>query len=558
MANANTEPLRPVSATRDKQGRLCAASITSPENFPVRAKICEWPEVVIPIVFLPGIMGSNLKVRDKNDSAWRIPNGAVDGIPALLKYWRRDAAKRQQILDPNNTEVDRSGPAAVPADIVHYLVGEGKTPQDVARWRGWGAVHRASYGKLFADVEQKLAEIFRDGEALTEYWQQEITDAAKYQNWGARRDFDPLTEDQLKKVAEAAYPVHAAGYNWLKSNRDSAQQVMLEVDKIIAYYREQKFQCDQVILLTHSMGGLVGRACASLVGGEPKILGVVHAVMPAIGAPSTYKRMRAGFEGVEQVILGRDAAETTCVLAHAPGGLELLPTEEYYAKIKRRQHWLRATAQTKNAGSTQPADADTLLGEGNPYDTIYLNNKDWWRLVKEELIDPAGKDKKKLGAGGSRDAQGVFGIYADNLEIARTFHSDIKHQYHPVTYAFYGADKHQATWNEVQWRTSAETTGVSQGEMVDDDLNGTLHVKAGEKTVRLDMQERRAPGDGTVPEESGEAAYDYCTQIFKHEGEEKQQPSYDHQFCFDNAMTLGVTLYSIAKIAATSPLLDES
>ena len=92
---------------------------------------------------------------------------------------------------------------------------------------------------------------------------------------------------------------------------------------------------------------------------------------------------------------------------------------------------------------------------------------------------------------------------------------------------------------------------------MDDDLNGTLHIKVGEKTVRLDMQERRAPGDGTVPEESGEAAFDYCTQIFKHEGEAKGQPSYDHQFCFDNTMTLGVTLYSIAKIAATSPLLDE-
>jgi hypothetical protein len=82
-----TEPLRPVPATRDKQGRLCAASVLSPECFPVRALICEWPKVVIPIVFLPGIMGSNLKVKDKNEKAWRVPNGAIDGVPALLKYW---------------------------------------------------------------------------------------------------------------------------------------------------------------------------------------------------------------------------------------------------------------------------------------------------------------------------------------------------------------------------------------------------------------------------------------------------------------------------------------
>lgn len=555
-----TEPLRPVPTTRDKQGRLCADSVTSPEDFPVRALICEWPKVVIPIIFLPGIMGTNLKVKDSVIKAWNLPNNAWEGIPALLDYWGKKPKHRQQILNPDSTEVDRNGPAAVPWEIAHYLVGEGKTPKDVARWRGWGAVHRESYNPVMAELEQKLAEIFHNGEKLTEYWQQEIVNAEKHPTWGARRELDPLDEDQLKKVAEAAYPVHAVGYNWLQSNRQSATDVMAEVDKIIDYYRKLGFRCDQVILLTHSMGGLVGRACASLVGGAAKILGIVHAVMPTIGAPAIYKRMRAGFEGVEQIILGRDAAEATCVLAHAPGALELLPTEEYFAKMGRKRHWLRATHPEHNTGRNPPPEKDTLLGEGDPWESIYLNNnpEHWWRLVREELIDPAGKDKKKLTAANPKHSQGVFGIYAKNLRTAKEFHGDLKNQYHPLTYAFYGADKQRATWNEVQWRASSEATSLHQGELVDDDLNGTLHIKQGEKTVRLEMEEKRAPGDGTVPEESGEAAFDYCTQMFKHEGEARGQPSYDHQMCFDNPMTLGVTLYSIAKIAATSPLLDEA
>ena len=153
----------------------------------------------------------------------------------------------------------------------------------------------------------------------------------------------------------------------------------------------------------------------------------------------------------------------------------------------------------------------------------------------------------------------MFGIYADNLEIARTFHGDLKNQYHPVTYAFYGADKKQATWNEVQWKASAEAGAkLQQGELEHDDLNGKLRVKIGEKVVHLEMAGPSAAGDGTVPEESGEAAFDYCTQMFKHEGEAKGQPSYGHQLCFDNPMTLAVTLHSIAKIAATSPLLDKA
>ena len=37
----------------------------------------------------------------------------------------------------------------------------------------------------------------------------------------------------------------------------------------------------------------------------------------------------AGFEGTAKAVLGKDAANVTAVLAHAPGGLELLPSQHY-------------------------------------------------------------------------------------------------------------------------------------------------------------------------------------------------------------------------------------
>jgi hypothetical protein len=57
-----------------------------------------------------------------------------------------------------------------------------------------------------------------------------------------------------------------------------------------------------VIIVTHSMGGLLGRALLHpgygnmLNDKNVKILGIYHNVMPTMGAASAYKRMRFGFQ----------------------------------------------------------------------------------------------------------------------------------------------------------------------------------------------------------------------------------------------------------------------
>jgi hypothetical protein len=72
---------------------------------------------VLPIIFIPGIMGSNLRMsadrqqelKKKNNIAWRPDNKRATG-PSFLD----NAAERQQRLDPQATELDIYDPAGNP------------------------------------------------------------------------------------------------------------------------------------------------------------------------------------------------------------------------------------------------------------------------------------------------------------------------------------------------------------------------------------------------------------------------------------------------------------
>jgi pimeloyl-ACP methyl ester carboxylesterase len=386
-----------------------------------------------------------------------------------------------------------------------------------------------------------------------------VLEQQKLHQFGAEKPFEELTPDDLKRFANAAYPVHAVGYNWLQSNNVSVQRLVDKIDAITDFYKNTlNKDCEKVILVTHSMGGLVARACTQLQGKSDKVLGVVHGVMPAIGAPATYKRMRAGFEGVEQVLLGRNAAEATAVLTQAPGPMELLPTAEYQAKLPSgAQHWLRAHY---SKGKTRDDEVTSFLGEGDPYDTVYLNKADWWRLVKAELINPSrSEDDKAENASATSENRRVvdpgFAAYTRTLTVARDFHTEIKGQYHGNCHAYYAADPAQAAWGEVRWVAGKRHADFVTGELIDDDLNGAVKVKFGEEVCKLEISGQDLPGDGTVPELSGQAPKPFVKQIFRHEGKQKGHTSYDHQGSYSNDFTAGLTLYSIVKLTLESGIL---
>src|SRR5581483_804979 len=145
----------------------------------------------------------------------------------------------------------------------------------------------------------------------------------------------------LAKLFE--FPVYAIGYNWSDDPANAGQWVAQKIADIIDEGKKTVGRCEKVILITHSMGGIVGRAASELCGAQSSILGIVHGVQPATGSPAAYWRMKAGFEGgiigLEQSVLGNSGPKVTCILGNIPGGLALLPTKNHLNNAKEKA-WL--------------------------------------------------------------------------------------------------------------------------------------------------------------------------------------------------------------------------
>jgi len=157
----------------------------------------------------------------------------------------------------------------------------------------------------------------------------------------------PLTKEEIALSYRYRFPVHVCGYNWLDDNAHSATHLNVRIRNIINRYRKEGKRCEKVILVTHSMGGLVARYSSEVLGIRSLIFGIVHGVMPSLGAAAVYRRMKSGTENsgegalgflkglATSAALGSDGAEMTAVLSSAPGPLQLLPTAEY------GNHWLK-------------------------------------------------------------------------------------------------------------------------------------------------------------------------------------------------------------------------
>jgi len=351
-------------------------------------------------------------------------------------------------------------------------------------------------------------------------------------------------------------PVHACGYNWLDSNKVAAQRLAERIDELTHQYGRN---CQQVILVTHSMGGLVARRCAQLPGMAAKIAGVVHGVMPATGAPVAYRRCKVGMSDEDLIagaVIGPTGQEVTAVFAQAPGALQLLPTLDY------SPGWLRLIDnQGVSAMPCQPIK--------DPYEEIYLRRDRWWGLLREEWLAP--KDGDPI----------TWETFADNIKKAKSFHQRISGSYHPQTYVYYGSEDKHPSFESITWkmtrganvngphgsRPDSLTVSNLQMHQVRDDGRSPVYVGGHEqpippmrgdpdapvKTVQTSYWElhckmQDGSGDGTVPVSSGSAPIKQARN-----GGVRQQikaPGFDHEASYANPLTQQFTLYSLIKIAA--------
>jgi pimeloyl-ACP methyl ester carboxylesterase len=213
------------------------------------------------------------------------------------------------------------------------------------------------------------------------------------------------------------FPVYAFGYNWTASNGLAGEQLAAYIGQVIKGYTDGGRKCAKVLLVTHSMGGLVARSGCLLHGAKDKVLGVIHGVQPANGSPAAYWRMKGGFErphtipdldfsqwfrnpvkmfnhlkgklvnnetlGVGHIaawVLGTDGEEVTALLGNMPGGLELLPNKQYNNN-NGWERWLELLDSEGNVAALPKID---------PYEEIYRRDKDYYRLVNPEWLDPGG------------------------------------------------------------------------------------------------------------------------------------------------------------------------
>ncbi len=517
-------------------------SVCSPTSFKVRARCLVPPQDVILTVFVPGVMGSNLRSTSDRSVAWIPPNGMLDGNAEHTRRKSQTAAERQSQLNPNNTEVADDGTIKMPheSDMPSMDLKE-------ARRRGWGTLHWESYGETLIELEKTLNLPYGNGMNLTgklepgPRWKLIFDPTLKH--WNPQTGHAPLSADEFKKLGRYYYPVHAVGYNWLQSCGQSAKHLKEKLSEFTNYYKNSDyFRYKGIILVTHSLGGLVARACAKLEGMEDEILGVVHGVQPVNGAPVVYRRFRAGTEGgawydapanMGATVLGATAADTTAVLAHAPGVLELLPTKNYSLA------WLHtdcASPQSKNELSLQEST--------DPYAEIYsVRAQDaWWGMVDESLIDPAGLAKVLKTT--------PWKMYSEALRQAKDFHNDLKLQFHRVTYAYYGSDNDQASFANIVWKggkakRKLEYKWLKKAQSSYKIVTGEVGLIGPDKEeIKLKLDDKRdQAGDGTVPHVSA-SAVETCglKQTFRMSG-------FNHQFSYKNEYVRQVTLYCIAKIA---------
>jgi pimeloyl-ACP methyl ester carboxylesterase len=532
------------------------------------------PKRVLPIIFIPGIMGSNLRMtaarqkrlEGKNNIAWR-----PDNLSVTMAQINDQAAERQLRLDPQATEVDIYDPGGnatgdrsesadqrnseVHATFMYSALSRldgpllqndlpgtknPKTRDQKARERGWGEVYFSSYQDILTTCEQRLNAAFSGG--VMDIFLKRFVLGVAPSKWEAH-SIPPLEKLDEKTMREAVkgcwFPVHAMGYNWLRGNGESGKTTAKRIRDLMKRYQEQGFQCEKVILVTHSMGGLVARAVIHPDMGKlnDQVLGIIHGVMPSVGAGTAYKRVRCGFEGggikglISANILGSVGSHVTPVLGNAQGGLELLPSQAY------GNGWL----QVKQEGAT----LKSLPEKGDPYEEIYKVRGKWFGLLREEWLNPADADK--LG----------FEYTCKLLDRAKRFHNSIVATYHDQSYAHYGSDPKRLAWHNVVWEIDKNTKvhNVDLLAIAADDEKGTLtlidstHPAGANKatprfaTRLLDPAE---PGDQTVPLYSADAQLrsGKFKGIFR-------QTGYEHQASYSESTVIAATLFSLFRIAST-------
>ncbi|OAT48965.1 lipase family alpha/beta hydrolase [Providencia heimbachae] len=457
------------------------------------------PTKIIPVIFLPGVMGSNLKSSGdnvkKDEPIWR-----GDSLLKVYGKWAPLKGKqRKNLLNPDTTEVDDHG--EISTDIYSLISDDGKSSHGSLfpprEQRGWGEVLNFSYGNTLSVLQAALLDDWQKVVIRRVAGESGISGNPK-ENGIVRqlcgeplgtedKNEDCLTEKEVGHFSQFLYPLHVFGYNWLEDNAVSAGKLVKYIDKILRDYGTEKkhghgLAIEKVILVTHSMGGLVARYASQVLGANDKILGIVHGVIPDLGSPAAYRRMKVGGkqEGPAGIVMGKSAEELMPVLARAP--MQLLPASNY----KYGAPWLWVEKGEVDGRYLQ------LPKNRDPFNEIYLNQTLWWKLYESDIID---KDVSVS----QQNWKEYFELMKDRV---KPFIEELKDKaYHPVSYAFYGNEIPSDGF--VKWDIVSNTYPKDTHESDKTLANNQREIPLPFNRSRIyELKPSNTAGDGTVPIES--------------------------------------------------------
>lgn len=504
--------------------------LSAPDNSYALIKMV--PDRIIPVIFVPGVMGSNLSGTGSSKGvSW-----LLDSESTVLGWTIKGPEYRKQHLTPANMEV---------LGVGKIDPGQTGIPVEELKRRGWGEVGYLSYGKFLPWLEEALNDFQNPAEGMRAALRKDTLQALMGEA--------PLSDAELGLSYKYRFPVYACGYNWLDSNVKASERLGLLIEAVIQRYKKQKLKCEKVIVVTHSMGGLVARHCSQVGKRHPLIFGVVHGVMPVNGAAAVYRRFKSGAEnfgtgfvggikgGIGGQVLGGNAAEMTAVLSSAPGPLQLLPTPEY------GNGWLKIKDSSIE---------HSLPKNGDPYGEIYAVPDKWWSMAEKHLINPLNTevDPKKRQAQMEADWKAFANLVG---EAVKPFHDFIKGQYHPNTHAFIGNGDAVNSVGNVHWqrlgtgRAPTDTLNARPVNPTEINESRSTMAKLLNGEAELARQFRLGgpdeTGDGTVPARSGLAARPHCKSFLQASVE--HEPAYKHGEGPEFLRACRFTLRAIVKIA---------
>ncbi|MDQ9010926.1 hypothetical protein RFI36_14560 [Acinetobacter gerneri] len=490
-------------------------TVTTPSSSPTTCLVEVPRPYVVPIIFIPGIMGSNIKQDGKK--VWYPPNG-LKSVETLIVFVFKTAKTRQKQLSPIGTEVGFDG------EINYSKRKLPKLSKAQLKKRGWGSVWWTGYGEILEYLEKYLnykafsANTDESNVALPSHEWCKVTDipetniSSYEQKIDAEPDDDEMdqendtetdttddpstinkTQDQstekkknskeekLKtlgkrwnvvggtadhielltremhlKLSDCYMPVYAMGYNWLQSNHDSAISISERLDQVKEdiknEYPHSEFK--KFIIVSHSMGGLVTRSLIQLSEKSQEIGGVVHGVMPASGAPAVYQRMLRGWDGF-------------LATSGIWGGIKGWAVKFMFGHESKRMTAVLANSPGalqllpfSNFAANQTEKGWLILKaqskQSQQWITVRLPQTDnpyQEMYVKRDVWwQMINPDYIDLSEDKkSQDKGDGFEKYVTIIQNVKDFHESIADQYHDNTYAHYSADKDHGSFNSVTW-----------------------------------------------------------------------------------------------------------